>query len=129
MKINWKIAIALSIFALIRPVMSIIGVTEFIGQPYASLTLTLLISIVWIVTIIYKDIETPIYHLVVTGILYALFAIVLSAVLSPILLGQLMGPLTHPFAIFSVFMTNIVWGGITGIITWGIMKTLKNLGD
>lgn len=129
MKINWKIAIALSIFALIRPVMSIIGVTEFIGQPYASLTLTLLISIVWIVTIIYKDIETPIYHLVVTGILYALFAIVLSAVLSPILLGQLMGPLTHSFAIFSVFMTNIVWGGITGIITWGIMKTLKNLGD
>lgn len=129
MKINWKIVIALSIFALIRPLMSIIGVTEFIGQPYASLTLTLLISIVWIVIILYKDIETPIYHLVMAGILYALFAIILSAVLSPILLGQLMGPITHPFAIVSVFMTNIIWGGITGIITWGIMKIIKKSGD
>lgn len=125
MKINWKIVIALSTFALIRPLMSIIGVTEYIGQPYTSLTLTLLISVVWIAVMIYKDTETPIQHLVAAGILYALFAIILSGILSPVLLGELTGPLTHPFAIFSILMTNIVWGGITGIISWVIMKAIK----
>lgn len=125
MKINWKVVIPLSIFALIRPLMSMIGMTEVLGQPYMSLTLTLIISIVWIAAMIYKDIGTPIQHLTAAGILYTLFVIILSGILSPVLLDELAGPLIYPFAIVSVFMTNVIWGSITGVISWGIMRLIK----
>ena len=91
MKINWNLVLILSVFALIRPLMSIAGVTEILGQPFTSLTLTLLISIIWIVTVVAKKVESPIMTLMMTGIFYALFAIILSGILSPIMLGDLMG--------------------------------------
>lgn len=125
MKLNWNVVVILSLFALIRPLMSILGVTETIGQPFTSLTVTLIISAVWIAAVVGKKVEAPIITLVMTGISYAFFTIILSAVLSPIMLGELMGPLTNPFAMASVFITNIVWGGITGVISWGILKVMK----
>lgn len=125
MNINWKLVVILSVFALIRPSMSILGLTELIGQPFTSLTLTLIISIVWVAVIVSKKVENPIMTLVMTGLFYAAFAIILSGILSPIMLGELMGPLTNPFAVVSVFITNIIWGGITGVISWGILKMMK----
>lgn len=124
-KINWNLVLILSVFALIRPLMSIVGVTEIFGQPFTSLTLTLIISIIWILTVVAKKMESPIITLVMTGVFYALFAIILSAILSPIKLGELMGPLTNPFALVSVFITNIIWGGMTGVISWSILKVRK----
>src|SRR5699024_10304047 len=120
-----NLVLILSVFALIRPLMSIVGVTEIFGQPFTSLTLTLIISIIWILTVVAKKMESPIITLVMTGVFYALFAIILSAILSPIKLGELMGPLTNPFALVSVFITNIIWGGMTGVISWSILKVRK----
>lgn len=122
MKFNWKLIILLAAFALIRPMMSIMGFTEMIGQPYSSISLTLIISAVWIITMVYKNVKTPVQHLVMTGILYAAASVILSGILSPVLLGVLMGPLTNPFALISVFMTNIIWGTVTVLISLGIIN-------
>lgn len=128
MKFNWKLIILLAAFALIRPMMSIMGVTEMIGQPYTSISLTLIISAVWIITMVYKNVKTPVQHLVMTGILYAAASVILSGVLSPVLLGALMGPLTNPFDLISVLMTNIIWGTVTGLISLGIIKIINQPG-
>ncbi|MEY8561147.1 hypothetical protein AALF85_10625 [Jeotgalicoccus halotolerans] len=125
MKINWKISIILGAAVLIRPLMSILGVTEIIGQPYTSLGLTLLISIVWIGTVMLTKERRPILTLVMAGVSYASFVIILSGILSALSTGEIQGPLTNPLAVLSVFATNIIWGLITGSISWVIMKILN----
>ena len=125
MKINWKISIILGTAALIRPLMSILGVMEIIGQPYTSLGLTLLISFVWIGTVVLTKEKRPILILVMAGVSYASFAIILSGILSTLSTGEIQGPLTNPLALISVFATNIIWGLITGCISWVIMKILN----
>lgn len=116
MKENKLLIIGLGALALVRPVMKMTGVMDLIGQQFGSILMTVLISLVWLVIVLVKRITHPVAILVGAGLSYALFAILLSGIASPILTGKLQGPLTNPFAIVSVFVTNAVWGFIVGII-------------
>ena len=120
--LNWGLIGALAIFALIRPFMSILGISEAIGKPVASIAATIIISIVWIVTVYIKQDSRPILTLVCAGVSYGILAIIISGILSPILTGHLQGPLTNPFAIISVLATNAIWGLITGLVTSSLLK-------
>lgn len=106
----------LAVFACIRPLMSIFGLMEQIGQPLASIAVTAIISFVWIAAVVFVRDKQPIATLMFTGVAYGVLAIALSAVLSPILTGQLQGPITNPFAIVSVLLTNALWGAIAGFL-------------
>lgn len=119
---NWKLITTLSILAFIRPLMSILGISDAIGKPLVSITATIVISIIWIAAVYIKQDSQPLLTLVFVGIAYGILAIVISGLLSPILTGQLQGPLTNPFAIVSVLVTNSIWGFITGAIAAGLLK-------
>ncbi|GIN74582.1 hypothetical protein J14TS2_50570 [Bacillus sp. J14TS2] len=122
-KLNWKLIAILSLIALVRPIMSMTGISDAIGKPFASLGATIIISIVWIITIIIKRDPHPIQTLLFVGIGYGIFAIILSSIFSPILTGHLQGPLTNPFALVSVLVTNAIWGLIAGAIAIVFLKT------
>lgn len=49
---------------------------------------------------------------------YGLSAIVLGGVLSPILTGELQGPLATPFGIgvLATLAVNALWGAVTGVL-------------
>lgn len=117
--------IVLAVIACVRPIMSILGLTERIGQPTASLSATAVITLVWIAAAVFARIRRPAVVLMFTGIVYGLLAIVLSAILSPILTGHLQGPITNPFAIVSMLVTNAIWGIITGLLAIVLMRALK----
>ncbi len=119
---NWGFIAVLSIIALIRPIMSILGISDAIGKPIASITATIVISIVWIMAVYIKQDSQPILTLFFVGIGYGILAIIISGILSPILTGHLQGPLTNPFAIVSVLVTNAIWGLITGLIASVLLK-------
>lgn len=121
-KLNWGVITTLSFIALIRPVMSMLGISEAIGKPVASITATIIISLVWIIAVVFRQEPQPIRTLIFVGIGYGILAIVISGIFSPILTGHLQGPLTNPFAIISVLMTNAIWGVITGIIAYAVLK-------
>lgn len=123
--LNWKLIAALSIIALVRPLMSILGISDAIGKPVASITATIIISIVWIMAIVIKKDSQPLQTLIFAGIGYGILAIIISGILSPILTGHLQGPLTNPYAIVGVLITNAVWGLITGLIATALLKSLK----
>lgn len=110
--INWKLIIMLSTFALIRPILSMLGFTE----PVIKISLTIIITIVWIGAVIFTKAGQPLLTLLMVGLGYGILAIVLSGILSPILTGHLQGPLTNPIAIVSVLVTNSLWGLIAGAI-------------
>ena len=121
-KLNWGLIATLSFIALIRPVMSMLGISEAIGKPVASITATIIISLVWIIAVVFRQEPQPIRTLIFVGIGYGILAIVISGILSPILTGHLQGPLTNPFALIGVLMTNAIWGVITGVIAHGVLK-------
>ena len=123
-KVNLSLAIGLAAFALIRPLMNMLGLLEKIGQPFASISVTILISAIWVGAAVWFRVESPVKTLLYTGIAYGVFAILISAIASPILEGQLQGPITNPFAIVSVILTNAVWGAITGLIAAAVQRTL-----
>lgn len=113
---NFAFILGLGALALIRPIMKITGVMDLIGQQFGSILMTLLISLAWLIIVLVRRVPNPIAILVGAGLSYALFAIVLSGILSPILNGEFQGPLTNPLALVSVFATNAIWGLITGSI-------------
>ncbi|MDX3727446.1 hypothetical protein [Streptomyces caniscabiei] len=57
-----------------------------------------------------------------TGVAYALAALLLSAVLSPLLTGRLQGPLAQPRAIVPLFLVNAAWGAFCGACAIGLRK-------
>ncbi|MBU5442740.1 hypothetical protein KQI79_11980 [Paenibacillus sp. MSJ-34] len=112
----------LGALALLRPVMSMLGWLEAIGQPFASIAATIVITAVWIAAVVFARVTQPLLTLLLVGISYGVFAIVVSAVLSPILTGQLQGPLTNPFGIVGVLVTNAIWGLAAGMLATALMR-------
>lgn len=120
-KKQWFLIVGLAALAFLRPLMSVTGLSEAIGQPVASITVTLLISLVWLVVVVWTRVSRPVVTLMFTGLVYGVFAILISAVLTPLLTGQLQGPATNIFAVVSVLFTNAVWGLFVGFIAWTVM--------
>jgi hypothetical protein len=78
---------ALTAVALLRPLFSVVGLSESLGQPATPLVLTAVISLVWILVVGLSGVREPVLTLVAAGVAYGLATMVLSAILSPILTG------------------------------------------
>jgi hypothetical protein len=115
-KLQWPLVVGLGVIALVRPLMSILGLMDRLGRPEAPLLVTLAISIVWIAVVGLSRIRQPVLTLVFAGIVYGVLSIILSGILSPILTGELQGPLATPFAVLPLLVVNAIWGAITGAI-------------
>lgn len=120
-KENALLILGLGALALIRPVMKMTGIMEWIGQAFGSILMTVLISLAWLVIVLAKRVSSPATVLVGAGLSYAVFAIILSGIASPLIDGKLQGPLTNPLAVVSVLATNAIWGLLVG----GIAKALR----
>jgi hypothetical protein len=115
--LHWPLVLGLGALALVRPLIRI--VTDPSGTsdaPATAITLTLVISVIWVAAVGLTRVSHPVLTLVCAGVVYGVLSIVLSGILSPILTGQLQGPLAMPFAIIPVLAVNAVWGLITGVI-------------
>ena len=90
--------------------------------PVVPLGWTLIISMIWISAVGLTRTSWPVVTLLLSAVAYGVFAIGLSGILSPILLGELRGPLTTPIGVVAVLATNAVWGGITGVIALALQR-------
>lgn len=102
--------IGLAALALVRPLFSIVGLIDALGEPAAPLLLTL----AWALIVGLSRVREPLLTLVAAGLSYAVATILLSAVLSPILTGHPQGPLATPFAIVPLLVVDTMWGLIAG---------------
>lgn len=112
--LHWPLILGLAALALIRPLFSIVGLSDVLGKPATPLILTAAITAAWVLIVGLSRVPHPVLTLVAAGLAYALASIVLSAVLSPILTGELQGPLAMPLAIIPLLIVNALWGLITG---------------
>jgi hypothetical protein len=100
--------------ALLRPLFSITGLVDLLGRPAAPLLLTVAITLAWVLIVGLGRVPEPVLTLLAAGLGYAVAVIVLSAVLSPMLTGELRGPLATPISIIPLVLTNAVWGLAAG---------------
>lgn len=121
-ELPWLLIVALGVFALIRPLFNITGLMDELGKPVTPILLTIGISVVWLVTVVLRRAREPVLTLVCVGLVYGVAAVVLSAILSPILLGRLEGPLTTPggIGVLTTLLVNAAWGGAIGLLAAGI---------
>ncbi|MEV5763436.1 hypothetical protein AB0L34_02500 [Micromonospora sp. NPDC052213] len=124
-RLNWPLVIGLAALALVRPLFSIVGLSDVLGKPATPLILTIAITSAWVLIVGLSRVREPLLTLVAAGLTYAAAAILLSAVLSPILTGELQGPLAMPFAVIPLFVTNMMWGLIAG----GLAVLVRRLRD
>lgn len=120
--LHWPLIIGLGALALVRPLASIIGVTDTLGQPGTSLILTALITTAWVLVVGCSTVARPVATLVAAGLVYAALAALISAVLSPLLDGALTGPLTNPFALVGLLATNALWGLVAGVLALSVQR-------
>ncbi|MFF0450437.1 hypothetical protein ACFYT4_29315 [Streptomyces sp. NPDC004609] len=120
--LNRPLVAVLTAVALVRPLMSTAGLSDALGKPATPLILTAVISLTWILTVGLRRDRDPLLTLVVTGLAYALAVTVLSAVLSPILLGRLEGPLARPYALVPLCLVNALWGAACGALAMGVRR-------
>ena len=115
--LHWPLVLGLGALALVRPLIRIIiDPTGMADAPALAVTVSLLISVVWIAVVGWTNVAHPVLTLVCAGLVYGAASIVLSAVLSPIMTGELRGPLAMPFTIVPVLLTNAIWGLVTGLL-------------
>lgn len=120
--VNWLLACALSVVALIRPVVRIIATQAGYELSAAvPVLLTLGITVVWVVAVVSARTPSPVLTLMIAGVVYAVLSTVLSGVLSPIPDGEFSGPLANPVAIFPMLLINAGWGLVAG----GIALTFR----
>lgn len=115
--------LGLGLLALVRPLASI--VVEQSGHDLGAaprLLLTAAITLVWVAVVGLGRAPRPLLTLVLAGLVYAVAAIVLSGILSPLLLGHPSGPLAQPLAIVPMLLVNALWGLIAGLLALGVRR-------
>jgi hypothetical protein len=128
--IPWSLVLGLGALALVRPLLSITGVTGTLDwSPWLQLGVTAAVTVAWVAAVVVARAPRPLLTLVYTGLAYGVFAIVLSAVLSPLLTGGLQGPVTHPFGLVAVLAVNAFWGLAAGAIALAIRTVLDRGGS
>ena len=113
-RLDWRLVCGLTAAGLLRPLASVVGLSDALGKTATSLVLTAAITLAWVLIVGLRQVREPVATLVAAGLGYAVAVLVLSAVLSPILTGQLQGPLATPAAIIPLLFTNAIWGLVAG---------------
>lgn len=113
-ELNWPLPVILGLVGLIRPLARITLERSALPTALIALSMTAVVTVMWALGIGLARSANPLLGGIVTGLVYAVGAIILSGILSPILLGQLDGPLARPFAIVPMLLVNALWGALAG---------------
>lgn len=128
--LSWPLIVLLGVFALVRPVLNITGGMDVLGRPVGPVLVTGVISVVWLVVVVWWRSERPVVTLLCAGLVYGVLAVVLSAVLSPILHGEFRGPLVTPggIGVVMVVLVNACWGAVAGLVASAVGSRLRRVG-
>lgn len=112
--IQWKLILGMASLALIKPLLSLIGLMGVFGRPVSNFQVTLIISILWIFIVNSKSVKRPVLTLFLTGITFGGFVLIISTFASVIFTGNVHGPITNIFAFNGILIVNGIWGIIVG---------------
>ncbi|MCW2132029.1 hypothetical protein B0G38_001188 [Arthrobacter sp. VKM Ac-2550] len=118
--LQWPLIFGLGALGLIHPLTHMTGVAEALGVQAVAPVLILAIALAWILIVGLGNVGRPVLTLVLAGVTYAVYLVVISALLTPILTGELQGPLAMPFVLIPLVLTNAFYGLVAGLLAWGV---------
>ena len=126
-RLPWALIVGLGAFALIRPVLSIVGAYDSgpLSKPVGPLLFTTLIAVVWVGTVVLLRIPQPVPTLTFTGVAYGVLAIALNLSLQPFLEDAELVPV--PGAI-GIILFNALQGAVLGLVALGLQRVLHRTG-
>lgn len=119
-ELHWKMIVLLAVLGLIRPALNILGVYDTLGTTWLPVIVTVLISVLWVTTVVLRRSPQPLLTLVITGTLYGVLAIALNRAVEPFL-ADAPAPMPGP-TMASIVLTNLIWGALLGLIALGIVS-------
>jgi hypothetical protein len=132
-KINqlpWSLILSLGIFALIRPVIKVLGdVFSYSVSPLATAIITIAIAITWIGAIVRLKIKKPIIVLGLSGIVYAVLSTVMAVTIQLLVpdLGdeeaKISTLLTAGLVATTIF--NFMYGAFLGFVATLIQRAIN----
>jgi hypothetical protein len=129
-KLPWSLILSLGLFALIRPVIKILGdVFGYEVSPLVTIIITVMIAMIWIGIIVGLKIKEPVVVLALSGVMYAVSSIVMAVAiqLSVPSLGdseaKISTLLTAGLAASIIF--NFMYGAFLGFVALFIQKVVN----
>lgn len=113
-QISWKVALALALVCLIRPLLSIAGVSETI-KPVGPIVVTVMIAFIWIGVALKMKLKNPVATLALAGGFYGVFAALLPVLVSLTFPEKDPEMLPLP-GVIAVVVMNVLWGAVLGLI-------------
>jgi hypothetical protein len=125
-ELQWPLIFGLGALAFVMPFLNLSGLMDQLGRPFGPILAITLISLVWLLTVVFARVRHPILTLTCTGVVHGLFAFVIGTILAPLLTGAMFAPLanpfTLPFALTGVLVTNTLWGLAVGVVAWAVQR-------
>lgn len=127
----WTLIVSLGLFALIRPIVKMLGdVFGYEVSSLATMAITVVIALVWVVMVIKLKVKKPVHVLALSGIVYAVSSILIAATI------QLLAPdLGNDEAKISTLLTvglvattafNFAYGAFLGFIAMTLQKVVNS---
>jgi hypothetical protein len=110
----WTLIVILGAVGLIRPILSILGVSR--DLPWVSILVTLIIMAIWIGVVVLRRVLHPFATLVFVGGMYGVLAMVLNVAIQGDFSKLPMA------AIVAIPVTNLIWGAISGFSAVAIQR-------
>lgn len=112
--LDWPLVLSLGAVALVRPLLSILGIST--GRPWVSVLVTLAITALWIASAVRWRVQNPLVTLALVGGTYGVLAIVINVAIQ--------GDFSKlpAVALVAIPVTNVIWGGIAGAIAAAIRR-------
>ncbi|MEU4232069.1 hypothetical protein AB0F17_47920 [Nonomuraea sp. NPDC026600] len=107
--LNWLLIVGLAAIALIRPLFSMVGLSDTLGKPATPIVLTVAISLAWVLIVGLTQVRRPVLTLVLAGLLYGVVAVATSGL-------ALRGGPAVIFGSVSILITNLLWGAACGLL-------------
>ncbi|GAA4283935.1 hypothetical protein GCM10022261_14660 [Brevibacterium daeguense] len=119
--LNWLLILGLGALPLA------VGLGRHLDLP--ALALVGLVTLAWVLIAGLARIGRPVMTLALAGLTAGAYAIVLSALITPMTSGRLQGPVAEPFAIIPVLVVPTIWGLGAGFIALALQRLLTPPSD
>lgn len=126
-QLPWTVVLSLGLFALVRPVIKVLGdVFGYDVPSFVTMVITVAIAVVWIAIVVKLKVEKPIIVLALSGVVYAVSSVIMAVVIR--LLFPNMGddevniPTLLTAGLIASIFFNLMYGAFLGFVAMLIQR-------
>lgn len=129
-QLPWTVVLSLGLFALVRPVIKVLGdVFGYDVPSFVTMVITVAIAVVWIAIVVKLKVEKPIIVLALSGVVYAVSSVIMAVVIR--LLFPNMGddevniPTLLTAGLIASIFFNLMYGAFLGFVAMLIQRVSR----